>query len=202
MEIIKNNALKENILDIKIDSSTNLSTLVSTILLATHPVGSLYWSSDSTDPGTLFGGTWTQITDRFLYCVGSDAGTTGGSSSHTHTTGGHALIVSEIPSHNHSFTGTKAEGKLSLRGIEGGGGDWSSCWSATGVFKTDGRESSNGYGSASSDGAFAPYKIAFSMTPSGSIGNTGSGNSHNHGDTGSASNLPPYLKVYCWRRTA
>ena len=31
---------------------------------------------------------------------------------------------------------------------------------------------------------------------------TGGGQSHNHGDTGQASNLPPYLSVYMWKRTA
>ena len=24
---------------------------------------------------------------------------------------------------------------------------------------------------------------------------------HNHGNTGSSSNIPPYIAVYCWRRT-
>lgn len=31
---------------------------------------------------------------------------------------------------------------------------------------------------------------------------TGGGQPHNHGDTGQASNLPPYLSVYMWQRTA
>lgn len=29
--------------------------------LDAHPVGSYYWSNDSTDPGTLFGGTWEAL---------------------------------------------------------------------------------------------------------------------------------------------
>lgn len=33
-----------------------------------YPVGSLYWSSNSTNPATLFGGTWTQIADSPHYC--------------------------------------------------------------------------------------------------------------------------------------
>lgn len=32
--------------------------------------------------------------------------------------------------------------------------------------------------------------------------NTGGGGSHSHGDTGSASNMPPYLVVYMWTRIA
>lgn len=31
---------------------------------------------------------------------------------------------------------------------------------------------------------------------------TGGGRAHNHGDTGDASSLPPYLAVYMWKRTA
>ena len=33
-------------------------------------------------------------------------------------------------------------------------------------------------------------------------GSTGVGWSHSHGDTGSASNMPPYLAVYVWQRVA
>ena len=36
-----------------------------------YPVGSLYFSAASTDPGTVLGGTWKQIQDRFLLAAGS-----------------------------------------------------------------------------------------------------------------------------------
>ena len=65
-----------------------------------YPVGSLYWSANSTNPGTLFGGSWVQIKDRFVLACGDTyktAGATGGASSVT-------LSVSNMPSHNHSFT--------------------------------------------------------------------------------------------------
>lgn len=59
-----------------------------------YPVGSVYISVNSTDPGELFGGTWQQIKDRFLLSAGDTyaAGSTGGSAkatlpSHTHTVG-------------------------------------------------------------------------------------------------------------------
>lgn len=46
-----------------------------------YPVGSVYISVNSTDPGALFGGTWQQIKDRFLLSAGDTyaAGSTGGS---------------------------------------------------------------------------------------------------------------------------
>lgn len=45
-----------------------------------HPVGSIYISTVSTSPGTLFGGTWEQLKDVFLLAAGDtyDAGDTGG----------------------------------------------------------------------------------------------------------------------------
>ena len=54
-----------------------------------YPVGSIYRSTVSTNPSTLFGGTWVQIKDSFLLAAGSSysAGSTGGSSTHNHTEG-------------------------------------------------------------------------------------------------------------------
>ena len=63
-----------------------------------YPVGSYYWSSNPTDPGTLFGGTWEQIKDRFVLAAGGSytVGSTGGEATH-------ALTVNEMPSHSHSL---------------------------------------------------------------------------------------------------
>lgn len=48
-----------------------------------YPVGSIYMSVNATDPGTLFGGTWQQIKDRFLLACGDTYanGATGGEAS-------------------------------------------------------------------------------------------------------------------------
>lgn len=50
-----------------------------------HPVGSIYLSTQSTSPASLFGGTWEQIKDRFLLAAGDtySAGETGGAASRT-----------------------------------------------------------------------------------------------------------------------
>lgn len=47
-----------------------------------YPVGSIYMSVNSSNPGTLFGGTWQRIQDRFLLACGSTYanGATGGRS--------------------------------------------------------------------------------------------------------------------------
>lgn len=63
-----------------------------------YPVGAVYISVNSTDPGELFGGTWTRLKDRFLLGAGTGyaAGTTGGESVHR-------LTIDEIPAHNHTL---------------------------------------------------------------------------------------------------
>lgn len=62
-----------------------------------YPVGSYYWNSNSTSPATLFGvGTWTQITNQFVFAAGGDyaSGDTGGEVDHL-------LTIQEMPSHDH-----------------------------------------------------------------------------------------------------
>lgn len=55
------------------------------ILNIIYPVGSVYISTNSTSPATLFGGSWKQIKDRFLLACGNSYsnGVTGGESSVT-----------------------------------------------------------------------------------------------------------------------
>ena len=69
------------------------------LLNIVYPVGSIYLSSNNTNPGTLFGGTWIQIKDRFILTAGDSYtnGAIGGAATVT-------LTVSNMPSHNHSFT--------------------------------------------------------------------------------------------------
>lgn len=65
-------------------------------ILSVYPVGSIYMSVNNTNPGTLFGGTWTQITGRFLYATNNSIQTGGGN-----VTGSTALTIDQIPEHNH-----------------------------------------------------------------------------------------------------
>ena len=69
-----------------------------------YPVGSIYMSVNNTSPATLFGGTWTQIKDRFLLGVGSTytaASATGGAANVT-------LTEDQIPAHTHSLSSNGA----------------------------------------------------------------------------------------------
>lgn len=67
-----------------------------TSILRAYPVGSIYLSVNSTNPSSLFGGSWTQLKDRFLLAAGTSysAGSTGGEATHT-------LKESEMPEHSH-----------------------------------------------------------------------------------------------------
>lgn len=58
-----------------------------------YPIGAIYQSMVSTSPATMWGGKWTQIVDRFIYCADSSK-VLGGEAEHT-------LTVDEMPSHNH-----------------------------------------------------------------------------------------------------
>ena len=144
--------------------------------LLAYPVGSIYISVNDTNPGTLFGGTWEQINDRFLLACGStySNGSTGGSATHTHTTGNHILKTEEMPSHTHT---EKLPSTWHFKYASGG---------------------TNGYASDCTTGAYAGTVYNSSYT----TGSTGGGQPHNHGNTGSSNNMPPYLAVYVWKRTA
>lgn len=64
-----------------------------------YPVGSIYLSVNDIDPSTLYGGTWTRVTGRYLLAYENGLGTTGGSWYTNDTT----LTVDQIPSHRHGI---------------------------------------------------------------------------------------------------
>ena len=134
------------------------------ILDAVYPIGSIYMSVNSTSPATLFGGTWSQLKDKFLLGCGDtySNGAIGGEATHT-------LSVNEMPSHRHilKYNGGELLQLLSPNNTEGAG-----FWA-------------DGYGS-NTTGKTTGYALY-----TGSVGNT---ESHN--------NMPPYLAIYMWKRTA
>ena len=146
------------------------------ILNIIYPVGSVYMSTNSTNPSILFGGTWEQIKDRFLLACGStySNGSTGGSTTHTHSTGNHTLKIEEMPSHTHTEKLPES-------------------------FRISANAGSGGYVSDSTNPSY-PYPGG-TYNSSVTTGSTGGGQPHNHGNTGSSNNIPPYLAVYVWKRT-
>lgn len=151
---------------------TAFTTIKSETLLQAHPIGSYYWSSNNTSPATLFGGTWTQVQDKFILASGSTytAGTTGGSATHLHTqagtTGSTVLTINQIPAHTHQQNVVRA----------------------------------NTSGATIAGSGSFHYDATYSMNTGSSGG--GQGHTHPLGSTNSSSNMPPYEVAYCWKRTA
>ena len=131
-----------------------------------YPVGAIYLSTVNTNPGTLFGGTWSQIKDRFLLAAGDTyaAGGTGGEANHT-------LTVDEMPSHRHS-SDDYVYGYPQSSAREG--------WDTECSWVNNGKPDSNN----PSTGENGPIRTSY----------VGGGQPHN--------NMPPYLTVYVWKRTA
>lgn len=207
-------------IDVWVDptGSINLSALWNSI----YPVGSIYMSTSSTNPGTLFTGTtWSQITDRFLVAMGTTyktAGGTGGASSVTLATG-------NLPSHSHSVsitTGNQSAGHThSIPALSGtaasagshnhlvtskttsyGSGSQSGwrCLSWTG---TNADWTQNIY---SGDSGAHTHDVTTTASTSGGISanhtHSVSGNTGSQGSGTAFSIIPPYYAVYMWRRTA
>lgn len=142
-----------------------------------YPVGSIYMSVNNTSPATLFGGTWEQIKDTFLLSAGDTyaAGVTGGEAEHT-------LSAAELPDHIHHSHGF----------AQGGSDDWSFVTvKREGHAKTQVATSSSSgkyaITNTSTDNISYPY---YTLEDEPEL----KGGAHN--------NMPPYLAVYVWKRTA
>lgn len=112
-----------------------------------YPVGTYYWSQNSENPSTIFGfGTWTQITDKFIYAAGTLAvDTTGGETTHT-------LTTEEIPSHRHT---TGDSGHAAYGGASGdiqSGSGWKTALSNINTGYTGGGQAHNN---------MPPYLVAY-----------------------------------------
>lgn len=99
-----------------------------------YPVGSIYVSYSSTSPASIYGGSWEQITNRFLLGAGDTytAGTTGGASTVS------LSASTTMRSHRHSFSGARATSGgsnysyLVIRGNANSGGDITSSYTGSG----------------------------------------------------------------------
>ena len=95
-----NDLINKPTIPTKTSDLTNDSSFLTptTLVNYIYPIGSYYWSSNSTNPGTIFGGTWEQIKDKFVLAVGDTytaVDITGGEATHT-------LTVQEMPGHTHA----------------------------------------------------------------------------------------------------
>jgi hypothetical protein len=146
-----------------------------------YPVGSIYMNaSNSTNPASLLGfGTWTALgSGRVLL----GAGTGGGGTYTAGATGGSKDAI--VVSHTHTATVTDPGHTHSLN-ISGGS-------SITGL----GGSGSSGWSGANTGVTYVSTSGTNSATTGISVANSTTGSS------GTDANLPPYLVVYMWQRTA
>lgn len=152
-----------------------LETVINTI----YPVGAIFMSTVSTDPGTYLGGAWEQLKDRFLLGAGDtyQAGDTGGSAdavavSHTHTQA----------AHSHGTGGTTHDKFPVVK-------------SGVSIYNDNAdllSGSANSYPYANGKSAWSSRTTTSSVSPK----------INSAGESGTGKNMPPYLTVYMWRRTA
>ena len=157
------------------------TTFSNNIIDLIYPIGSIYLTFNQSPP--LFG-TWELLEEgRFLRSTTTESGGVGGSSTHTHTTADHKLTINEMPAHNHIFRGPN-----NINGNPDGQKD------------TNGSSTSSGYRYWRG----MPLKDYYSNLPGSepAIFDTGGDNPHNHGDTGPADNIPPYITCRMYKRTA
>lgn len=176
----------------KLVSGTNIKTVNNESLLGSgnisvsgggitiddvYPVGSIYMSVSNTSPATLFGGTWERIEDTFLLASGTNYanGTTGGSAD--------AVVVE----HNHTqaqHTHTGSSGRMFITQV-------------------DGQSVAEKRVSVPSSGSnYAPIITSSdNWYGVGSVGNA-TPSINDTGESGTGKNMPPYLAVNVWKRTA
>ena len=168
-------------------------------LKAVYPVGAVYISTVSTNPNTLFGfGTWEQIQGKFLIGANSTytAGSTGGSANHYHTQGNTGASSGNTGASSGNTGSTVLEQKhLPARTMVCTKVTMSnSCWTQT-------TSCNNSYSFHCLDDSGEERGQGHTHTLNN---HTHSLNNHTHTNpnTSTESNIPPYLAVYMWKRTA
>lgn len=154
---------------------------------AVYPVGSIYMSVISTNPSTLFGGTWERLEGRFLIGAGKNMTTNTNAAFGSLGVGEpdfingerggqyyHKLGIDEIPGHHHDTNNWVLVVNKNAVNID----------TDLGGQPIVGVRSTN----------IVPNLRATKNDDGNATGNTGGGQAH--------SNMPPYLAVYMWKRTA
>lgn len=165
--------------------------------LLAYPVGSIYMSVNSTSPATLFGGTWERITGRFLLAA-TDNGANGGNSNASISpgyTGGeatHTLTPGETATKNHTHTINHGHTQVAHNhGVVISGSNQVSGSGFQYIYSSS-KTMQNYYGANDMVKNATPTINDYNGSSGGQT--EANGSAHN--------NMPPYLAVYVWKRTA
>lgn len=159
-----------------------IDEIVYDLIDKTYPVGAIYMSVNSTSPQSLFGGTWVQLQDTFLYATSTTA-----DANVTTAPSGQGSKDAVVVEHNHEqnahhhqpnntsygfLTGDQNIAMTSKRALVSGTGGYSYLYSTT-------------QGTVTEPNVTADTKATNVET----------------GVDGTGKNMPPYMKVYMWKRT-
>jgi hypothetical protein len=169
-------------------NTTQLATtaFVQTALRALYPVGSIYINAAvDTNPATLLGfGTWSAFgAGRVM--IGQDTADTAFDT--LQETGGSKDAI--VVSHTHALSGSTESAAIT--------GTWRQSKpnpSPTGVFST----TASGLSNAADGDQASGYQVSMDASHTHTL----SGNTASTGSSGTNANLPPYIVVKMWRRTA
>ena len=172
--------------------ANSIANNVNNIVDMIYPIGSIYMSVNSTSPQILFGGTWEQIKDTFLLSSGDtySNGATGGSATVS-------LSESQMPRHNHSTNAhshsADDSGEYFVTSTQSTANNTRVTYSSSGNRMVDGFNTT--------DSIFHHRANTNSKSPSTKY-TGGTGTSESASDGSAHENMPPYLAVNVWKRTA
>ena len=168
-------------------NKTETDNLLNNMIDTIYPVGAIYLSVNSTNPSVLFGGTWEQIKDKFLLSAGDSysAGTTGGEAEHE-------LTTAETPKHSHTRGTMEIEGQFDTRATNYNRGII--IRNEDLFLKSDSSNTGDSLTQTNPSQNMFRYTFRASRLWTGATSEVGENQAHN--------NMPPYLAVYVWKRTA
>ena len=155
------------------EGQLSFQTASNLVLDLVYPVGSIYMSVNATNPSTLFGGTWEQIQGRFL--LGMSSSYPAGSQGGEEE---HTLTSNEIPEHSHYVDQPGNTYRVLPSGL--------ATEDPNGLYTTELTSPGSRY--------LKPSYAWLNYLTASYLVDTPNGQPHN--------NMPPYLSVYMWKRTA
>ncbi len=174
--------IDENMADLRDmddDLVNQIDNVSDSILNKVYPVGSVYISFNNNSPANFIGGTWERLINRFLYAAINDIGNVGGEAAHQ-------LTVAELPSHNHSIP--------QLNGSTNTTGGHSHKYGSSRDLAAPGSNHGTAFQASGYDTSVSGEHQHTVTTTESTAGKTGENVKHN--------NMPPYINVYMWKRTA
>ena len=200
-------------------ANTTIATtaFVAAAVAVLYPIGAIYTSTNGTNPNTLFGfGTWVQFAaGKFLMGNGNASypiATSSGSAdavvvSHTHAV--NIASDNQNQDHNHTLSVTTSGQSVSHNHstLEPSGGTYQNAGGNFGNDYISAVYGSTANGTYVTGGASVDHSHTVNGTTSGTSVThahqvTGTTANASSGGSGTNANLPPYIVVYMWNRTA